>query len=108
MLEKLAFKGLAFRYFNTNRVALERVRKELEIISELGFCSYFLITWGIIQYTLIIYKKNTTFMNINRVIKTVGILKKTILFKKTSKHMLVTANCCGKTSFKTHHERIKG
>lgn len=51
LLEKLAFEGLAFRYSKTNRVALERVRKELEIISELGFCAYFLITWDIIQFT---------------------------------------------------------
>ena len=51
LLEKLTFEGLAYRYSKTNRVALERVKKELEIISELGFCSYFLITWDIIQFT---------------------------------------------------------
>lgn len=52
LLEKLAIDGLKFRYGNKNRVALERVKKELEIIDKLGFSSYFLITWDIIRYSL--------------------------------------------------------
>ncbi|MDQ2719406.1 MAG: PHP domain-containing protein [Bacteroidota bacterium] len=49
LLAKLANDGLQFRYGN-NKVAAERLAKELEIIDNLGFNSYFLITWDIIRY----------------------------------------------------------
>ena len=52
LLEKLALDGLKFRYGTKNKVALERVKKELEIIDALGFSAYFLITWDNIRYTL--------------------------------------------------------
>ena len=52
LLEKLALDGWKFRYGTKNKVALERVKKELEIIDALGFSAYFLITWDIIRYTL--------------------------------------------------------
>ncbi len=51
-LEKLAFDGLKFRYGLKNKVAIERVKKELEIIDTLGFSSYFLITNDIIRYSM--------------------------------------------------------
>ena len=52
LLEKLTKDGMKFRYGNKNKVALERITKELEIIDALGFSAYFLITWDIIRYTL--------------------------------------------------------
>jgi error-prone DNA polymerase len=52
LLEKLAFDGMKFRYGTANKIARERVKKELEIIDKLGFSSYFLITWDIIRYSM--------------------------------------------------------
>ena len=52
LLERLALEGMQYRYGSNNAEALKRVRKELKMIGELGFCSYFLITWDIIHYTL--------------------------------------------------------
>lgn len=51
LLHKLAMDGLLHRYGSTNRLARERVIKELEIINRLGFNAYFLITWDIIRYS---------------------------------------------------------
>ncbi len=58
LLEKLALDGMVQRYgkYPVMRKGPgctdpgERVRKELRIINELGFNSYFLITWDIIRY----------------------------------------------------------
>ena len=50
LLEKLALDGLYHRFGKTNREAERRVRKELQIIDNLGFNAYFLITWDIIRY----------------------------------------------------------
>lgn len=52
LLEKLAFDGLKYRYGSTNRMALERVKRELEIIEKLNFSAYFLITADIIRYSM--------------------------------------------------------
>jgi DNA-directed DNA polymerase III PolC len=52
LLEKLAFDGMVYRYGTNNQVAKERIKHELEIIDDLGFSSYFLITWDIIHYTM--------------------------------------------------------
>jgi DNA polymerase-3 subunit alpha len=49
LLKKLAADGFQFRY-GKNKVAAERVTKELKIIDEMGFNAYFLITWDIIRY----------------------------------------------------------
>lgn len=51
LLQKLAYEGLKYRYKN-KKEAKKRVDHELEIIHELGFSSYFLITWDIIRYSL--------------------------------------------------------
>lgn len=50
LLEKLAIDGCVIRYGRRNKTAIERVKKELAIIHQLGFNSYFLITWDIIRY----------------------------------------------------------
>jgi DNA-directed DNA polymerase III PolC len=50
LLRKLAHDGLLYRYGKNHREARQRVERELGIITELGFGSYFLITWDIIRY----------------------------------------------------------
>jgi DNA polymerase-3 subunit alpha len=50
LLEKLAKDGFRSRYGIKNKVAAARLAKELRIIDELGFNSYFLINWDIIRY----------------------------------------------------------
>ena len=52
LLRKLTIEGMISRYGSENNVAQARVNKELEIIHKLGFSSYFLITYDIIQYSL--------------------------------------------------------
>ncbi len=43
-------QGTCRRYGAQHERALERVRKELQVIHRLGFSSYFLITWDIVRY----------------------------------------------------------
>lgn len=50
LLKKLAIDGLYTRYGKKNKVAEERLHKELKIINDLGFNSYFLINHDIIRY----------------------------------------------------------
>lgn len=52
LLEKLAQDGLKYRYGLHNKEAAQRVAHELAIIDKLGFCSYFLITWDVIRYSM--------------------------------------------------------
>ncbi len=52
LLEKLAIEGMQYRYGRSNREALKRVKKELQVIHELNFSAYFLITWDIIRYSM--------------------------------------------------------
>lgn len=49
-LERLAIDGLLYRYGADNVEARERVLKELKVIHALGFNSYFLIVWDVVQY----------------------------------------------------------
>ncbi len=50
LLEKLTYKGVAYRYPNADTKVFERIHKELKIIKEKGFVSYFLINWKILKY----------------------------------------------------------
>ncbi|MDB5272211.1 MAG: polymerase alpha subunit, partial [Chitinophagaceae bacterium] len=50
LLEKLALEGLAKRYPADHQEAMQRLRRELEVIQKLNFNAYFLITWDILQY----------------------------------------------------------
>ncbi|MBM3404114.1 MAG: DNA polymerase III subunit alpha [Bacteroidetes bacterium] len=52
LLEKLAMDGFDYRYGKKSKLALSRIRHELEIIDRLAFSSYFLITWDIIRYSM--------------------------------------------------------
>ncbi len=50
LLRKYTMNGFSSRYQSTDKIALERIRKELEIIDNLNFSSYFLITDDICRY----------------------------------------------------------
>lgn len=50
LLKKLTYKGLPYRYRRPGQRVLLRIEKELEIIREKGFVSYFLINWKILKY----------------------------------------------------------
>ncbi|MDT0551616.1 DNA polymerase III subunit alpha [Urechidicola vernalis] len=50
LLKKLAYEGLHYRYKRIGRRVFNRLEKELSIIKEKGFVSYFLINWKILKY----------------------------------------------------------
>src|SRR5665647_505965 len=50
LLLKLAQDGFLKRYGKKNKVALERLQKELKVIDQLGFNAYFLINHDIVQH----------------------------------------------------------
>jgi len=50
LLEKLALDGFNYRYKMDNRDAMLRLMKELRVINELNFASYYLINWDMVQY----------------------------------------------------------
>ncbi len=52
LLEKLAYEGMNHRFGPNNKEAQRRIRHELDVIDNLGFSAYFLITWDIIRYTM--------------------------------------------------------
>ncbi|MBU2950457.1 DNA polymerase III subunit alpha [Tamlana agarivorans] len=50
LLKKLTYAGISYRYENPNEAIHSRIKKELGIIKEKGFVSYFLINWKILEY----------------------------------------------------------
>ena len=50
LLEKLTYDGISYRYKNPDEAIYSRIKKELKIIKEKGFVSYFLINWRILEY----------------------------------------------------------
>src|SRR5690554_4724402 len=50
LLKKLAYAGIPYRYKRPGERVIKRMEKELEIIREKGFVSYFLINWKILKY----------------------------------------------------------
>ncbi len=49
MIERLCQEGLPYRYENPNKDIYNRLEKELQLIKEKGFVSYFLINWDIVS-----------------------------------------------------------
>lgn len=43
-------KGIKYRYRNPDKGVVERMHKELAVIRDFGFSSYFLINWDIVNY----------------------------------------------------------
>ncbi|NNF20156.1 MAG: DNA polymerase III subunit alpha, partial [Flavobacteriaceae bacterium] len=50
LLERLCEEGLPYRYPEADKVVRARLEKEMALIREKGFVSYFLINWDIISY----------------------------------------------------------
>ncbi|SEM10433.1 DNA polymerase III, alpha subunit [Aquimarina amphilecti] len=50
LLKKLCKKGLPYRYKEPTKKVLDRLKKELALITKMNFVSYFLINWRIISY----------------------------------------------------------
>lgn len=50
LLEKLTYEGLSYRYPKPDVKIYSRIEKELSIIKQKGFVSYFLINWKILEY----------------------------------------------------------
>nr|WP_321221112.1 DNA polymerase III subunit alpha [uncultured Psychroserpens sp.] len=50
LLKSLAYNGIAYRYGTPDDTICSRIEKELHIIKEKGFISYFLINWDILKY----------------------------------------------------------
>jgi len=52
LLRKMAFEGMRYRYGDRDKEAYRRIEKELDIIENMGFSSYFLIAADIIRYSM--------------------------------------------------------
>ncbi len=50
LIRKLCREGLPYRYPNPDERIFTRIERELEIIEQKGFLSYFLINWDIVRY----------------------------------------------------------
>ncbi|QAA80718.1 DNA polymerase III subunit alpha [Aequorivita sp. H23M31] len=50
LLKRLAYAGIPYRYKRPGERVMKRMEKELEIIREKKFVSYFLINWKILKY----------------------------------------------------------
>jgi DNA polymerase III subunit alpha len=50
LLRKECMNGLTYRYPNPSKEVLTRIEKEIDIVSQLNFASYFLINWDIVNY----------------------------------------------------------
>lgn len=50
LLRRECLAGLPYRYPNPTPEVMQRIDKELEVISQLNFSSYYLINWDIINY----------------------------------------------------------
>jgi DNA polymerase-3 subunit alpha len=51
LLRKESYDGIFYRYGNSpSQEVMERIEKELQVISQMGFASYFLINWDIVKY----------------------------------------------------------
>ena len=51
LLESLAQRGLEKRYGTKNKAAQQRMARELQIIDQLDFNAYFLITWDFVRFS---------------------------------------------------------
>jgi DNA polymerase III, alpha subunit len=52
LLRKMAFDGMKYRYGLQNKEAYRRIEKELDIIENMHFASYFLIAADIVRYSM--------------------------------------------------------
>jgi len=45
-----SYKGLKYRYKEPSDEVFDRIEKELKVIKQMNFCSYFLINWDMVQH----------------------------------------------------------
>ena len=50
LLSKLAWDGILYRFGEPSQKVVERMEKELKIIRQMNFASYFLINWDLVEY----------------------------------------------------------
>lgn len=50
LLRSECLAGLSYRYPAPDKIVMDRVEKELQVIEQLQFASYFLINWDVINY----------------------------------------------------------
>jgi len=50
LLIQESHKGLKYRYKEPSKEVLKRMEKELKVIKQMNFCSYFLINWDMVQH----------------------------------------------------------
>jgi len=50
LLRKMAWEGIRYRFGEPSPKVVERIEKELAIIKQMDFASYFLINWNLVQY----------------------------------------------------------
>lgn len=50
LLLKLCHEGLAYRYTEVTESIQQRIEKEISVIKQMGFVSYFLMNWDIVSY----------------------------------------------------------
>ncbi|HSH19883.1 MAG TPA: DNA polymerase III subunit alpha, partial [Draconibacterium sp.] len=50
LLREACRKGLKYRFGRPSKEVIDRMEKELKMIDEMGFSSYFLINWDIVNY----------------------------------------------------------
>jgi len=50
LLIQESHKGLTYRYKKPSKEVIKRMEKELKVIKQMNFCSYFLINWDMVQH----------------------------------------------------------
>ena len=50
LLIRESHKGLKYRYKDPSKEVIARMEKELKVIKQMNFCSYFLINWDMVQH----------------------------------------------------------
>ncbi len=50
LIKRECQKGLEYRFGKPSQSVVERMEKELKVIKQLNFCSYFLINWDLVSY----------------------------------------------------------
>ncbi len=50
LLQKMAWQGIIYRFGEPSEKVVQRMEKELKIIRQMNFASYFLINWDLVEY----------------------------------------------------------
>ena len=50
LIRQECHKGLEYRFGKPSQIVIERMEKELKVIKQMDFCSYFLINWDLVRF----------------------------------------------------------